>query len=806
MAESSSLPKLVLGVRTDKKAFYRDIASMKRSLKGFVEFTNKLSGNAEIMRTESAQASKTLSATASKVKLNQQNTKELSKQTKELQRQGKEINKKIKSEAKFGKEVGRATNAANAQAKAMNNANKKTRLAATQLSYAIDDMQYGFRGVQNNIAQVALMMGAGGPLMIGITLFTVAIATLLKHQEGVLAALKGMDAALESFNRKARQSAVKEFSGELVKMIASLDLMKVGLLENHRLMDSFVKSTLKLGDGFTAQDIFDASMARFDDMHIQKQLETIEKAHAGPLKKFQSLLDKSGGDLSAVGVLGQMALIRNQTGETDNFKLFKKLIERAGLDMSSFSRTETHFGKYGPIEKEVGSLDKIEKMLKGGTLIGYLDERVRLEKKRQNLSPDEELPPDAAPSTGMTPMGRALSQARFQKALNDINMSRQESSRIYISALESALKEVGTADERLGTERAIAIEKAKNVQLDAQLAKSKVLDQSRKRLQVLEAIGGANANLINLRIQENNELIKSGQLSQQEVDNLTHQNELYDIQLKKIKDRDLERQKNLDHNFALMTAETPVQRAQIVKDRADANLSDILDRQASADEMQKQIDQLKEQATHIDKTTEAYDRLIKKIQELILAHQALVPSMEEVTKAEYDAKVAAYNLTSATEAQTEKVEGFKLNSMIATGAINAFADGFRALGAQDSSGILQSLLDPLGDFMIKLGKGLVMTGIGKEALSKLWTPGGGIAAIAAGAALIAGGSLIKAAQASNPAGGGRAAGSAGSAVDPVVAIPTRQQGFGMNKLEARVTGQDLRFILEKTSVSEKLYD
>ena len=47
--------------------------------------------------------------------------------------------------------------------------------AWTQLSYIIDDAQYGFRGVQNNIQQMAIMLGASGGLILGITAATVAI-------------------------------------------------------------------------------------------------------------------------------------------------------------------------------------------------------------------------------------------------------------------------------------------------------------------------------------------------------------------------------------------------------------------------------------------------------------------------------------------------------------------------------------------------------------------------------------------------------------------------------------------------------
>lgn len=52
---------------------------------------------------------------------------------------------------------------------------RKQGQAFTQLAYALDDAQYGFRGVQNNIQALAVQMGASGPWVLAITAATVAI-------------------------------------------------------------------------------------------------------------------------------------------------------------------------------------------------------------------------------------------------------------------------------------------------------------------------------------------------------------------------------------------------------------------------------------------------------------------------------------------------------------------------------------------------------------------------------------------------------------------------------------------------------
>ena len=58
---------------------------------------------------------------------------------------------------------------------------KRSNQAFTQAAYAIDDVQYGFQGVQNNIQAMAVSLGAGGPLIIGLTLLTVGIGMLVKR-------------------------------------------------------------------------------------------------------------------------------------------------------------------------------------------------------------------------------------------------------------------------------------------------------------------------------------------------------------------------------------------------------------------------------------------------------------------------------------------------------------------------------------------------------------------------------------------------------------------------------------------------
>lgn len=58
---------------------------------------------------------------------------------------------------------------------------KRSNMAMTQAAYALDDMQYGFQGVQNNIQAMAVSMGASGPVIMGLTLLVVTIGFVVKQ-------------------------------------------------------------------------------------------------------------------------------------------------------------------------------------------------------------------------------------------------------------------------------------------------------------------------------------------------------------------------------------------------------------------------------------------------------------------------------------------------------------------------------------------------------------------------------------------------------------------------------------------------
>ena len=95
--------------------------------------------------------------------------------------------------------------------------NKRTNQGITQLAYAIDDMQYGFQGVQNNIQAMAVGMGASGPLVLAITATVVAIGMLVKKFQ---AAQK---------EAKETKKALGEKQGLMASMLTYAEVVRIVL-------------------------------------------------------------------------------------------------------------------------------------------------------------------------------------------------------------------------------------------------------------------------------------------------------------------------------------------------------------------------------------------------------------------------------------------------------------------------------------------------------------------------------------------------------------------------------------------------
>ena len=84
-----------------------------------------------------------------------------------------------------------------------------------QLGYAIDDLQYGFRGIANNIPQIALGLGAGAGVAGAAAIAATAVNQLINHwgelTSMMQAAWSGSTVAQLEQIRKGAEEASKAF-------------------------------------------------------------------------------------------------------------------------------------------------------------------------------------------------------------------------------------------------------------------------------------------------------------------------------------------------------------------------------------------------------------------------------------------------------------------------------------------------------------------------------------------------------------------------------------------------------------------
>jgi hypothetical protein len=107
---------------------------------------------------------------------------------------------------------------------------KRSRQAMTQVAYAMDDMQYGFQGVQNNIQAMAVSMGAGGPLIIGIT-----------------AVVAGIGFMVNAFKKSQKEATkLKEELGEKQGLMAEMMTLVEVVKQNKKGTEAYEEAMKKL--------------------------------------------------------------------------------------------------------------------------------------------------------------------------------------------------------------------------------------------------------------------------------------------------------------------------------------------------------------------------------------------------------------------------------------------------------------------------------------------------------------------------------------------------------------------------------
>ncbi len=111
-------------------------------------------------------------------------TDDIKKQEKEIKTLTTALKAGALSEDQFKNQAmaaGQAIATATKEMKALQGASAMSGRGLMQLGYAVDDIQYGFSAIVNNIPQIAMGFGAGAGLAGGIAIASVAISQLIKH-------------------------------------------------------------------------------------------------------------------------------------------------------------------------------------------------------------------------------------------------------------------------------------------------------------------------------------------------------------------------------------------------------------------------------------------------------------------------------------------------------------------------------------------------------------------------------------------------------------------------------------------------
>ena len=202
---------------------------------------------------------------------------------------------------------------------------RKTGMAFTQLAYALDDVQYGLRGVQNNLQQMLVVMGVSGPIVLAATAAIVYLNHKLRDVDfkGLINSLKTANALLKQLELEATKKAQSEIFDDILELGAAYEIAQEG-------QDKFLKDAQKPYPGIYERlegimksivDIFGEATLEALNLnkelaitsgiidHISKKavltakLEDIEKQVEAPAKEFIGHLSKAGYDITQDGIM-----------------------------------------------------------------------------------------------------------------------------------------------------------------------------------------------------------------------------------------------------------------------------------------------------------------------------------------------------------------------------------------------------------------------------------------------------------------------------------------------------------------------
>ncbi len=300
--------------------------------------------------------------------------------------------------------MGQSVANANQQIKQLESAGTSAGRGLSQLSYAIDDVQYGFNAIVNNIPQIVLGLGGSAGIAGAVGIAAVAINQLVKHwgelsaamqaawsgdsAERILKLAEAAEAGSKAFDKLAASaSKAKEaeatgvagiiteigadkVAGNLAQRIGMDPALRTEMTEEHKRIERFAVGEHAMGNKAGAVKM---------RQQIQSELDQAN------LKKAKELIGLASTNTGPTGDEARLQLRRLNPDLADDIQIqtpeFQKNAAQWRLEAQGRRNDRKRVEKMEEGEKKFGQLEKDE-WLKG---VGEAQHDIDAGKKRQRL-------------------------------------------------------------------------------------------------------------------------------------------------------------------------------------------------------------------------------------------------------------------------------------------------------------------------------------------------------------------------------------------------------------------------------------
>lgn len=183
-------------------------------------------------------------------------------------------------------------------------------LGFLELSRAVEDAQYGFRGVINNIPQLILMFGGSAGLAAAISVSAVALNTFLPKIKEFLDSFRDGALPLAVDQVKALEDRIKELSDkpmrlrveqvELDEAKRKLEGLKAGLAEYNRGQNQQSEAEARSGQGVNKALVeSDTGLGAIEEK-LRAEAESRDAEKQKVIAESQAVMDEASADIDAL--------------------------------------------------------------------------------------------------------------------------------------------------------------------------------------------------------------------------------------------------------------------------------------------------------------------------------------------------------------------------------------------------------------------------------------------------------------------------------------------------------------------------